>query len=135
MTRPTQRPPGEGLRSLTDDEAPDFIEAHRVALLAFLDLQDPACARMHQRLSLVAAKWETAGPASAGPAVHGRPARFGAGVVEVTRHRLVAEALGVKSVPMVLLFADGQVVDRLMGTPPESVLDDVVKRRLGRLGE
>ena len=133
--RPTERPAGEGLRSLTDDEAPDFLERHRVALLAFLDLEDPACARMHQRLSLVAAKWETTGPALAGPAVHGRPARFGAGVVEVTRHRLVAEALAVKSVPMVLVFADGQVVDRLMGAPPESVLDDVVGSRLARLGD
>lgn len=127
------RPMDGGLRSLTDEDAPDFLERHRVALLAFLDPEDPACARMRQRLGLVAAKWETAGPAAAGPAAGGL-ARFGAGVVEVTRHRLVAEALGVKSVPTVLLFADGEVVDRLMGAPPESVLDDVVRARLARLG-
>jgi thioredoxin 1 len=131
--RPSERAPDEGLRSLGDDEAPDFLERHAVALLAFLDLGDPACAKMHQRLSLVAAKWQTAGPAAASPAA-GSLARFGAGVVDVARHRLVAEALGVKAVPTVLLFADGQVVDRLMGTPPESVLDDVVKARMGGPG-
>lgn len=128
--RPTERPPGEGLRSLGDAEAPDFLERHKVVLLAFLDPDDPACAKMRARLSVVAAKWETAGPASADPAAMRLPP-FGAGVVEVTRHRLVAEALGVKSVPTVLLFVDGEVVDRLMGAPPESVLDDMVKARMG----
>ena len=131
--RPTERPAGEGLRSLTDEDAPDFLERHRVALLAFLDPDDPACAKMRVRLSVVAAKWETAGPAAAGPAAAGRPAEFGAGVVEVTRHRLVAEALGVKSVPTVVLFVNGEVVDRLMGAPPESVLDEAVKARMSRL--
>ena len=131
--RPTERPAGGGLRSLGDDETPDFLERHRVALLAFLDLEDPACAKMHQRLSLVAAKWEAAGPAAAGPTAE-RLAAFGAGVVEVTRHRLVAEALGIKSVPTVLLFDGGEVVDRLMGTPPESILDDAVKARMARPG-
>ena len=132
--RPTQTaPPPGGLRTLSDHEAPDFLERHRVALLAFLDPDDPASAKVRARLAVIVAKWETAGPAAASPAAL-RPASFGAGVVEVTRHRLVADAMGVKSVPTVILFADGEAVDRLMGTPPESVLDDVVKARLARLG-
>lgn len=132
--RPTERrPDGPALRDLADDEAPDFLEGHRVALLAFLDPDDPACAKMRDRLGLVVAKWQAAGPAAASPAA-GSLAPFGAGVVDVTRHRLVAEALGIKSVPTVVLFVGGAVVDRLMGTPPESVLDDVLKARLARNG-
>lgn len=115
MTRPSVREPGE-VTLLSDAEAPDFLDAHEVALLAFLDLGDDASLRMRQRLALVVAKLARPG--------------FGAGVVDVTRHRLVAEAVGVKSVPMTLVFVRGEVVDRLIGSPPEPVLEDVVRARL-----
>lgn len=129
--RPTQTPPG-GARLLRDHEAPDFLEAHAVALLAFLDLQDPLSQRMRQRVEMVAAKWTgtAAGPAHGLPAAGDRRGHFGAGVVDVSRDRLVAEAMGVTSVPTVVLFADGALVDRLMGAAPESVLDEMVKTRV-----
>lgn len=143
--RPTQREP-EGVRTLADDEVPDFLERHRVALLAFLDPQDAVCAKMDARLRVVAAKWEaTAGtpqdPAAArlrsfgaaeGRSPEASRTEFGAGVVDVTLHRLVAEAVGVTAVPTVLLFADGHVADRLLGGVPESILDEAVRARMGR---
>lgn len=128
--RPTQTPPPD-LRVLDDREAPDFLEAHRVALLAFLDLQDPRCEPMRERVRAIGGKWTAAGPAHGRPAADART-EFGAGVVDVSRHRLVAEALGVNTVPTVVLFADGSVVDRLMGNAPVGVLDEMVKARLAR---
>lgn len=125
--RPTQRDTG-GVRELEDQQVPDFLEAHRVVLLAFLDSRDPRCDAMRVRLEVLAAKWMAAG--SAGPAA-GQGERFGAGVVDVSRHRLVAEATGVKTVPQVLLFVDGAVADRLIGSPPEAILDEVLRTRLG----
>lgn len=128
--RPTERPP-EGVRDLADDEVPDFLDAHRVALLAFLDPADPACARMDARIRLLAAKWEAAGP-EVDPTAR-RLKKFGAGVVDVARNRLVAEAVGVTGVPTVLLFAEGQVADRLLGSPPEAILDEALRGLFARL--
>lgn len=112
--RPTQLPP-PSVRELGDTDAPDWLEANRVAVLAFLDGSDAASAKMRERLSVV-----MAGEGGLGVAF---------GVVDVSEHTLVAEALGVTSVPMVLVFVEGSVVDRLIGTPPEAVIRDVVKAR------
>lgn len=121
------------VRFLTDEEAPGFLETHKVALLAFLDMEDAVSLRMRERVGLVAMKWRAAGPAHGTPAaIAGRGHSFGAGVVDVTRHRLVASALGVRSVPAVILFEGGVVVDRLLGAAPESVLDDMVATRMRR---
>lgn len=130
--RPSEVDPAD-VRLLTDEEAPDFLESHRVALLAFLDMEDAVSLRMRERVGLVAMKWKAAGPAHGSPAaLDGRGHGVGVGVVDVTRHRLVASALGVKSVPTVILFDGGAVVDRLMGAAPESVLDEMVRARMQR---
>ena len=115
--RPSEVPPPGGVTILTDADAPDFIERHGLAVLAFVAGDDPACAKLLPRLALVAAKT-------------GVPM----GTEDVDAHRLVAEALGVKSVPMLLLFERGVVVDRLIGAPPEVVIEDVVRARTGRGG-
>lgn len=116
MSRPTETPPGE-VAALTDHEVPDFLEKHRVALLAFLG-GDAASAKMRGRLSVAMAKWWRPGD------------QVGAAVVDLERHRLVAEALGVKGAPTVILFHDGEAVDRLMGAVPDAVLDEALSARL-----
>lgn len=110
--RPTEVPP-PALRDLGDAEVPDFLERGEVALLAFLDGEDPACQRLRARLDALAAR---------------RPkAAFGA--LDVRRSPLVAQALGVKGVPFVCVFRGGEVVDRLMGSPPDAILEDVLRAR------
>lgn len=124
MSRPTELPRPDEAVDLSDDEAADFLERHRVAVLAFLDLEDPASQKMRARLGVVMAKLA---PATSGGSL--RPV-LGAGVVDVAHHRLVADALGVKSVPMLVVFVEGEVVDRLIGAPPEVVIEDVLRPRL-----
>lgn len=122
MRRPSERPL-PGVRELTDKEAPDFIEAHHVAVLAFADLTTETSIRLRGRLNLLAARHATPGA----------PKRLGVGVVDVSEHAHVAEALGVKSAPALVVFVEGTVEDRLMGVPPEAVLDEVISTRLARL--
>lgn len=111
MTRPTETPPGT-VATLGDHEVPDFLDRHRVALLAFLG-DDPASGRMRGRVAIALAKWWRPGD------------QVGAAVVDLERHRLVAEALGVKGAPTLVLFVGGEAVEHLMGAVPESVLDEV----------
>ncbi|HWH09348.1 MAG TPA: thioredoxin family protein [Candidatus Thermoplasmatota archaeon] len=110
--RPTEVPP-PGLRDLRDADVPDFLEASPVALLAFLDGDDPACRRLRARLDALALRH---------PGV-----AFGA--LDVRSARLVAEALGVRSVPFACVFRGGEVVDRLIGSPPDAVLEDALRAR------
>lgn len=117
MTRPTETAPPSEPRALSDAEAVEFLDAHEVAVLSFLAKGDPSCERLRVRLALVAAK-------------HAQP-RLGVGVVDVDRHRLVAEAVGVTSAPTTLVFVGGEVVDRLVGGVPEEVLDATLRVRLG----
>lgn len=113
MTRPSELP-RRGLRDLSDADVPDALESDAVVLLAFLDPNDPACQRLRARLEILAAKM----PGAA----------FGA--VDVTRSPLVADALGVKGVPFLVVFQHGAVVDRLIGAPPDAVIEDVLRVRL-----
>lgn len=124
MSRPSELPPAGEVVELSDAEAPDFLDRHRVAILAFLDGKDPVSQKMRARLSLVVAKLAPA------TSEDGSRPVLGAGVVDVSHHRLVADALGVKSVPMLVVFVEGEVVDRLIGGPPEVVIEDVLRPRL-----
>ena len=110
--RPTELPP-RGVEDLTDAEAPDFLERHPLCALAFLDGGDDACRRFRARLDALAA----------------RHAGLALGALDVRRSPLVAEALGVKSVPMLIVFRDGEAVDRVIGAPPDAVIEDVVRLR------
>lgn len=111
-----------GVIELTDDAAPDFIEAHHVSLVAFAELDTAPSILLRGRLSIVVAR-------RAEPT---KPTDLGIGVVDIAKHTRVAEALGIKSTPAVVVFVDGEVHDRLMGVVPESVLDEVVQSRLAQ---
>ena len=113
MSHPTQTPPRGEVVDLADADAADWLDTHPLCLLAFLAGQDDTSLRMRARLAIVGAK--------TGVAI---------GVLDVDHHRLIAAGLGVKQAPMVLVFANGEVVDRLIGTPPEAILEDVVRTRL-----
>lgn len=99
---------------LTDAEAPDVLEAPGVVLVAFLDGEDAACARLRVRLDALAARYP----------------RVPFHALDVRHSPLVAAALGVQSVPFVVVFRDGEVVDRLIGAPPDAILEDVLRARV-----
>lgn len=102
--RPSEIPP-PGAVELRDPEVADWLEAQAQAALLFWDEADDVCLRQRARVELTAA--------AAGVAL---------GVVDVRRDALVAQALGVKSVPTLVVFRDGEVVDRIMGAAPEAIL-------------
>ena len=102
--RPTETPT-PGVEPLRDPEVADWIERHDRCAVYFWDESDAVCQRQRGRVELAAA--------AAGIAV---------GVVDVRSDALVAQALGVKTVPMLVVFRGGEVVERLIGAAPEAVL-------------
>jgi hypothetical protein len=108
--RPTQKDAGR-LHDLRDDETPDFLEMRKVALLAILEDGDELSLRVRHRLALVCA-------------------RLGVDCGVVPPGSSVAAAFGVKSAPMLLVFDAGEVVDRLIGAPPEEIVAETVRARL-----
>ena len=115
--RPSETPAPDGLETLADADVPAFLEGARVCLLAFLDKDDAA---FRARLDVLAASLARPG--------------FRAGAVDLDRHRLVADAMGVQRAPCVVVFVDGEAVDRLLGAPPDAVLRDVVEQRVRASG-
>lgn len=112
--RPTQLPP-PALRALRDDDVPDFLEGNAVAALAFVRGGDPVCERLLEKLAFVAQRLDGTVAAAA---------------VDVGREGVVAEAMGVKAVPLVVVFVGGELVDRLMGSPPEAVIEETIRLRV-----
>jgi hypothetical protein len=108
--RPTQRDAGDVV-DLADAEAADFLEAAPVRVLAVLAPDDELSLRVRHRLALACA-------------------RTGVRAGVVPPGSRVASAFGVTSAPMVLVFAQGEVVDRLIGAPPEAILEETVRARL-----
>lgn len=107
--RPTERPP-QVVDALRDKDAADWLEARPRAALLFWDADDDACRRLRARLELVAAAADIA-----------------LGVLDVRSDALVAQALGVKSVPTVVVFRGGEVAERLMGVLPEDILREALR--------
>jgi len=108
--RPTERDAGRVV-DLGDATAADFLESAPVTVLAILEPDDEVSLRVRHRLGLVCAR--TGAPA---------------GVVPLESR--VAEAFGARSAPMILVFAAGEVVDRLIGAPPEEILEETVRARM-----
>lgn len=109
MSRPTERPP-HGVESLRDAEVADWLEARPRAALLFWDPADAPSQKLRARLDVVAAA-----------------ASIEVGVLDVRTDALVAQALGIKSVPALVVFRGGEVVERLMGAAPESVLNEALR--------
>ena len=103
----TPRPAAEALR---DADVADWLEARPRAALLFWDESDDACRKLRARVELVAAA-----------------AMLDVGIVDVRTDALVAHALGVKTVPALVVFREGAVVERLMGSPPESILGEAFR--------
>lgn len=112
MTRPSETPPG-GLWPLRDAEVADWLEGRDQAALYFWDEADAACQRHRGRVELVAA--------AAGVPV---------GVLDVRTDALVARALGVSSVPALVVFRGGEVVERVLGSAPETILREALDAHL-----
>lgn len=109
MTRPTERPP-RGIEALRDADIADWLEAHERAALLFWDERDATSQRMRARLELVAAASD-----------------IPVGVIDVRHDALVAQALGVEGIPTTVVFRGGEVVERLLGAPPEDVLREALR--------
>lgn len=106
--RPTEKAP-QGMESLHDSDVADWLDARPHCALLFWDPDDAACQRLRVRIEVVAAA-----------------ADIPIGTIDVRSSALVAQALGVKSVPSLVVFRGGEVMDRVMGGAPESVLRDVL---------
>ncbi len=52
--------------------------------------------------------------------------------VDIDRNRQIAMEYGVRSVPTLLLFADGEQVERLVGMQDRTVLSDLIDRHANR---
>jgi len=52
------------------------------------------------------------------------------GKLNVDEHRQVAIDYGVMSIPTLLVFKDGQVVDRIVGYRPKKELGEIIERHL-----
>lgn len=107
--RPSERPPSAS-ETLRDAEIADWIEARARCAVLFWDADDPVSQRYRARVEVVSAS--TAIPL---------------GIVDVKADALVAQALGVKSVPTVVVFRDGDVAERLMGSPPDGILREALR--------
>jgi len=53
------------------------------------------------------------------------------GKLEVDDHTSIAMQLGIRSIPTVLFFKDGQVVDEVTGIAPKKVIADKLDAMLG----
>jgi thioredoxin 1 len=52
------------------------------------------------------------------------------GKLDVDAHQNVPEKYGIMSIPTLILFKNGQIADRLVGSVPKSKLDEMVKKAL-----
>ena len=111
--RPSERP-RPGIEPLRDSDAADWLQSRPRAALLFWDETDDVSRRLRVRLEVVAAA-----------------ADIDVGVLDVRTDALVAEALGVKTVPAVVVFRAGEVVERVLGAPPEGVLREALAAREG----
>lgn len=107
--RPSEIPPA-GLETLRDAEAAEWVESRPRCALLFWDGEDGTCQRYRARVELAAAS-------------SGLPV----GVLDVRSNALVAEALGVKSVPALVVFRGGDVAERLLGAPPDAILREALR--------
>jgi len=52
------------------------------------------------------------------------------GKLNVDKHPGIAARYGIRSIPSILLFKDGQVSDQLVGAIPKAKITDMIKRAL-----
>ena len=107
--RPTERAP-TAAETLRDAEVADWVEPRPRCALLFWDADDPKCLRFRARLEVLLAA-----------------ADLPLGVLDVRSDALVAQALGVKSVPTTVVFRGGEVAERLIGAPPDEVLREALR--------
>lgn len=108
MTRPSETRP-VSVDLLRDGDVADWLEGRDPAALYFWDETDAPCQRHRPRMEVVAAS-----------------ASVPVGVLDVRTDALVAQALGVKSVPSLVVFRAGDVVERVLGAAPESILREAL---------
>ncbi len=51
--------------------------------------------------------------------------------MDVDEHQQVPQQFGIRSIPTLLLFKGGRVVDTIVGAVPKSKLEDSLKKALG----
>ena len=52
------------------------------------------------------------------------------GKMNVDDHQQVPQKYGIRSIPTLLMFKDGQVVDQIIGAVPRGKLEDAIKKHI-----
>jgi thioredoxin 1 len=103
------------IKEVTDSELKELLNQKGVVLADFSTTWCPPCRAMAPVVERLAASF--AGQADIVK-------------VDVDRDGELASAHGVRSIPTFLLFADGQVVERVIGTTSESALAALIESQL-----
>lgn len=57
------------------------------------------------------------------------------GKLDTDANPLTSSNYGIMSIPLVVLFKDGQPIDSLLGAKPEPFFDQMIKKNIPELGE
>jgi len=105
----TDAVPAEPIQLSSPDEFDDLVADHDVVLVDFYADWCGPCRMMEPAVESVAAESDAA-----------------VVKVDVDVHQSLAAEYGVQGIPTLLVFADGELADRMVGAQTEDVLTDAI---------
>jgi thioredoxin 1 len=105
----TERVPAEPIQLSDVDDFDDLVAAHDVVLVDFYADWCGPCQMMEPAVEAVAAETDAA-----------------VVKVDVDVHQSLAADYGVQGIPTLLVFADGEIADRMVGAQAEETLTSAV---------
>lgn len=100
---------------LTEARFEEFVQKYKLVVIDFWAAWCPPC-------SMIAPILEEMAQEYAGKIVFGK--------LNVDKNRKIASRFGIMSVPTLLVFKDGKLVDRIVGASPKKFLEPKITRHL-----